>query len=110
MYHKMFVDIIMDFSKHFTAIQYINYVLNLRTKILLQCDPTLGEEETTNMEKLRNDFEHHIGTFVQKPKLSQAVCSCIKDFVVCAACMHLCAYSSLIFYAKFIVYSNFSLR
>lgn len=80
----MFLDLIKTSSKHYTRpSDFVHDVLHLTHEHLL-ATPTVSEGETANMKQLRSDFQQYIATIVRK-ELSTEVCTCIRDFVVCAA-------------------------
>lgn len=89
-YHRMFLGYISASSKHYKVpSRFLDAVLSLKTEHLL-ADPSLGEEQTASMMKLRSAFKERIMTFVKKNKLSREACKCLCDILVCAA--HICMY------------------
>lgn len=87
-YHRMFLEYIKASRKHYgSASRFIDDVLSLETEHLLT-DPSLGEEETTRMMKLKSDFQRFIMKYIREKKLSGEVCTCIRKVLVCAA--HIC--------------------
>ena len=106
-YHKVFLDIMIEASKSYNpASSYLYDVLSLKTEHLL-CDRFVDETETANLTELQIVFKQHIRTFIRSQRLNgQPVCSLFKHFMVrmwgvCAktctyVCVSLCAYNCVL--------------